>query len=80
MLTPIPASECDVPVRPASACLDGELIELEAAFLGAHRGACADCEAFAAGIELTTVALRATPLSEPSRPLVLAGSGARLAS
>ncbi len=70
MLTPIPASECDRAREAASACLDGELTELEAAFLGAHRRACGDCESFAAGIEATTAALRATPLSEPSRPLV----------
>ena len=71
MLTPIPASECERAREAASACLDGELTELEAAFLGTHRRACADCDAFAAGIEATTAALRATPLSGPSRSLAL---------
>src|SRR5689334_10621257 len=71
MLTPIPASECDRAREAASACVDGELSELDAAYLTAHRRLCEACEAFAAGIEATAAALRAEPLVRPSRPLVL---------
>ena len=70
MLTPIPASECDRARVAASACLDGELVELDAVFLVAHRRVCGDCDAFATGIEATATVLRAAPLAEPSRPLV----------
>jgi predicted anti-sigma-YlaC factor YlaD len=72
MLTPIPASECDRAREAASAYLDGDLSELDAAYLSAHRRGCEACDDFAAGIEATTAALRATPLIEPSRPLVIA--------
>jgi len=52
--------------------VDGELSELDAAYLTAHRRLCEACDAFAAGIEATAAVLRAEPLAQPSRPLVLA--------
>lgn len=70
MLTPIPASECDRAREAASACLDGELSELDTVFLAAHRRICADCDEFATGIASTGMLLRAAPLAVPSRPLV----------
>lgn len=70
MLRPIPASECDRAREAASACLDGEAPELEAAYLAAHREVCAACDSFAFELEATAHALRAAPVEAPSRTLV----------
>jgi hypothetical protein len=45
----------------ASLRIDDELSELEGALLDGHVARCADCAAFAAGIEASTAALRAVP-------------------
>jgi hypothetical protein len=70
MLTPVPSSDCDRAREAASACLDGELSELEAAQLAAHRRVCEACDVFAIELAAVTGSLRATPAAEPSRPLV----------
>jgi predicted anti-sigma-YlaC factor YlaD len=65
MLTPVPPSDCARARESASARLDGELAELQAAQLEAHLRSCPDCRAYAAGIEVITRGLRAAPLMEP---------------
>jgi predicted anti-sigma-YlaC factor YlaD len=65
MLTPVPPTDCARARESASARLDGELAELQAAQLDAHLRSCPDCRAYAAGIEVITRELRASPLLEP---------------
>src|SRR6202521_3975291 len=64
MLTPVPPSDCARAREFASARLDGELAELQAAQLEAHLRACPECRAYAAGIEVITLGLRTTPLEK----------------
>jgi predicted anti-sigma-YlaC factor YlaD len=66
MLTPVPPSDCARARESASARLDGELAELQAAQLEAHLRSCAECRSYAAGIEVITRGLRAAPLVEPT--------------
>jgi anti-sigma factor RsiW len=68
MLTPVPPSDCTRARESASARLDGELVELEAAQLEAHLRSCPECQAYAAGIEVITLELRAAPPIEPEVP------------
>jgi predicted anti-sigma-YlaC factor YlaD len=68
MLTPVPPSDCTRARESASARLDGELVELEAAQLEAHLRSCLECRAYAAGIEVVTLELRAAPPVEPDAP------------
>lgn len=93
MLTPVPPSACMRARESASARLDGELPELEAARLDAHLLECWDCAAWAEDIELTTMRLRKAELERPSiaielpsraalrvrRALVLSGTAAAVA-
>jgi predicted anti-sigma-YlaC factor YlaD len=65
MLTPVPPSDCARARESASARLDGELAELQAAQLEAHLRSCPDCRAYAAGTAVITRELRAAPLLEP---------------
>ena len=65
MLTPVPPTDCARARESASARLDGELAELQAARLEAHLRACPECRAYTAGIEVITRELRAAPLLEP---------------
>jgi predicted anti-sigma-YlaC factor YlaD len=68
MLKPLPSSDCDRARLAASAALDGELSELEAVFLEAHRRDCAECDRFAAEIGSLAGLLRAAapePLTHP---------------
>ena len=65
MLTPVPPSDCARARESASARLDGELAELQAAQLEAHLRSCPECRAYAAGIEAITSDLRAAPLERP---------------
>ena len=51
MLTPVPPTDCARARESASARLDGELVELQAAQLEAHLRSCPECQAYAAGIE-----------------------------
>jgi predicted anti-sigma-YlaC factor YlaD len=66
MLTPVPPSDCARAREFASARLDGELAELQAAQLEAHLRSCPECRAYAAGIEVITLGLRAAPLEKPA--------------
>ena len=66
MLTPVPPSDCARARESASARLDGELAELQAAQLEAHLRSCPECRAYAAGIEVFTRGLRAAPRAEPT--------------
>jgi len=93
MLTPVPPTECMRARESASARLDGELPELEAARLDAHLQECWECRAWAEDIQLTTGRLRGAELERPSiavelpsrtalhvrRALVLSGTAAALA-
>ena len=51
--------------------LDGELSELGCTRLAAHLAGCATCKEFAHGAEATALALRASPLEQPSRQILL---------
>jgi predicted anti-sigma-YlaC factor YlaD len=66
MLTPVPPSDCARARESASARLDGELAELQAAQLEAHLRSCPECRSYAAGIEVIARGLRAAPLVAPS--------------
>jgi anti-sigma factor RsiW len=66
MLTPVPPTDCARARESASARLDGELADLQAARLEAHLRSCPECQAYAAGIELVTDQLRAAPLDQPA--------------
>jgi predicted anti-sigma-YlaC factor YlaD len=69
MLMPVPPSDCARARESASARLDGELAELQAVQLEAHLRTCPECSAYAAGIEATTLELRAAPLLQPTGSL-----------
>ena len=62
MLSPVPNSDCDRAREGASARLDGELGQLDAARLEAHLAVCAECRAFAEQIAAATAQVRETPL------------------
>jgi predicted anti-sigma-YlaC factor YlaD len=66
MLTPVPPSDCARARESASARLDGELVELQAAQLEAHLRACSECRTYAAGIEVITHGLRTAALQQPT--------------
>ncbi len=66
--TPLSASAF---VRQVSLRLDGELSQLEHRMVAAHLGRCADCRTFEASIVSFTTALRAAPLEQLSRPVVV---------
>ena len=66
MLTPVPPSDCTRARESASARLDGELVELQAAQLEAHLLVCPECRAYADGIAASTALLRAAALDQPS--------------
>ena len=65
MLTPVPRSDCTAAREAASARLDGELSELEAARLDLHLRGCAECRVYAEGIQAIAAELRAAPLEPP---------------
>lgn len=72
MLTPVPPTDCARARESASARLDGELVELQAAQLEAHLRSCPECQVYASGIEALTLELRAAPLVQPATPGFLA--------
>ena len=72
-------SDCDRMRSVISACLDGEVSEVERATLDVHLAACADCRAYAAGLAETSRLLRATPLEELGFPIALPSHRLRLA-
>src|SRR6266852_1754459 len=65
MLNLVPQSDCAQAREAASARLDCELSELEAVRLDVHLRACAECRAYADGIQTITAGLRAAPLERP---------------
>ena len=69
MLTPVPPSDCTRARESASARLDGELVELQAAQFEAHLRGCPECQAYAVGIAASTGLLRAAALGQPSVPM-----------
>jgi len=71
MLNLVPQSDCAQAREAASARLDCELPELDAARLDAHLRACAECRAYAAEIETITVGLRAVPLERPEIRVIM---------
>jgi predicted anti-sigma-YlaC factor YlaD len=66
MLTPVPPTDCMRARESASARLDGELVELQAAHLDAHLRLCPECLAYVDGIAASTGLLRAAALDQPS--------------
>jgi predicted anti-sigma-YlaC factor YlaD len=71
MLTQVPSSDCLAAREAASARVDGELSQLEAARLDAHLLRCADCGAFAAEAALLARKLRLAEPERPRTPIVL---------
>jgi predicted anti-sigma-YlaC factor YlaD len=71
MLNLVPQTDCAQAREAASARLDGELPELDAARLDVHLRACAECCAYAAEIETITVGLRAVPLEWPEIRVIM---------
>jgi predicted anti-sigma-YlaC factor YlaD len=71
--------DCDRMRGVISACLDGEVSEVERATLDVHLAACADCRAYSAGLAETSRLLRTTPLEELSFPIALPSHRLRLA-
>ena len=69
MLTPVPESDCTVAREAASARLDGELSELEAARLDVHLADCSECRAYTAEIAELAGTLRFASLEPVTVPL-----------
>lgn len=72
MLTPVPPTDCMRAREDASALLDGELSELEAAHLDAHLRDCGECAAYARELGALTVRLRVEPPAQPALPIFVA--------
>ena len=72
MLKPVPPSDCSTAREAASALIDGELSELEAAHLDGHLRDCADCSAYARELGALAARLRAEPLERPALPIFTA--------
>lgn len=71
MLTPVPPTECMRARESASAQLDGELSELEAARLDAHLRDCGECSAWAREVAGIAFELRRASLVRPRREVTL---------
>jgi predicted anti-sigma-YlaC factor YlaD len=69
----ISPNPCDRIHELFSASLDGELAELDEARLQAHLASCAACNAYADRAAAAAQLVRATPLEEPSFPIVVPG-------
>jgi predicted anti-sigma-YlaC factor YlaD len=74
MLTPVPPSACTTAREAASALLDGELSELEAAQLDAHLRGCRACSAWADELAGLAARLRLEPLEPLELPVFTARS------
>ena len=72
-------SDCDRLRGVISACLDGEVSEVERATLDVHLAVCADCRDYAASLAETSRLIRATPLEELGFPIALPSHRLRLA-
>jgi anti-sigma factor RsiW len=81
MLSPVTPTDCIQARESASAHLDGELPELEAASLHAHLCACAECAVYAREIGGIVREFRAAPLAQLRQaievPRMLAGPSTR---
>ena len=71
MLIPVPDNDCLQAREAASARLDGELSELEAARLNAHLRDCAACSVYALELSAITESLRGADLEPPQLDLTL---------
>ena len=71
MLFRVPTSDCLQAREAASARLDGELSELEAARLAAHLRDCAACSVYALELSAITESLRGAELEQPQLDLTL---------
>jgi predicted anti-sigma-YlaC factor YlaD len=69
--------DCERARALASLAVDGELSEVDEARLGAHLRACRECERRINDIRALTEALRAAPLEEPARRVVVRARVAR---
>jgi anti-sigma factor RsiW len=69
----ISLDSCDRIRELFSVSLDGELGELEEARLQAHLGRCVACHAYADGAAAAAQLVRATPLEQPTFPVVVPG-------
>ncbi len=69
----ISLDRCDRVRELFSVSLDGELGELEEARLRAHVARCAGCRAYADGAAAAARLVRATPLEQPTFPVVVPG-------
>ena len=69
----ISLDSCDRVRELFSVSLDGELSELEEAQLQAHLARCAGCRTYADGAAGAARLVRATPLEQPSFPIVVPG-------
>jgi anti-sigma factor RsiW len=72
-------SDCERVRGVISASLDGEVSEVEQATADAHLAVCAECQAYAASLAVTSHLLRAAPLEELDFPIVLPSHRLRLA-
>ncbi len=66
-----PAVRCERFREQISLDLDSELSQLERRMLVAHLSSCSDCGAHASDVTSFTEALRAAPLEQPERPIVV---------
>lgn len=78
MLTPVPSTDCMRARESASARVDGELDELEAARLDAHLRVCEECRAFAGESESLALRLRGAALEVPPAALFVPRARARV--
>lgn len=70
-MSPVRSTACERAREQLSLRLDGELSQLEGAFLRAHLGRCAGCQTFEAHIEAFTSELRSSPLEQLPQPVAL---------
>jgi predicted anti-sigma-YlaC factor YlaD len=71
MPRPLPPDDCTRARKAASARLDDELSELEAASLEAHLGGCAECRAYAGEIAELAQRLRFAALEQVPAPMFI---------
>src|ERR671936_1549221 len=71
MRVPSPPDTCARARERASLRVDGELSLLEAVSLHGHLRLCADCRAFAAGVERVARELRSAPAEVPEFPVLV---------
>jgi ferric-dicitrate binding protein FerR (iron transport regulator) len=75
----LPLDDCERIRGYAAWSVDGELSEVEAAALAAHRARCSACNAYAARLEEAARLVRETPLKRLDFPIVLPSRRLRFA-